>query len=220
MDAKVQTPPAQAERDWWRRLILILTRPAWVFAWVRDDSSEAAGARQEPLTAVVFLSGIGIFLATRTAGTLFDDAEFDWLLLFVEAVFAGLLVGIQNFWVVGWTVYLGGRAADSGASYRQARHVVGLACIPFALELLVVWPVRIAMFGSDAFRSGGSDEGAAQAVFRTIDGLTLAWAVCLLVIGVRALNGWSWPRTLASLTVAGALLTLIVFLFLGVRVGR
>jgi Yip1 domain len=211
---EAQSPPAQAERDWWLRLVLVLTQPASVFVWVRDDSDEAAQARQEPLTAVVFLAGIGIFLSTRTAGRLFDEIEFDWLLVLVEAVIAGLLVGIQNFWILGGAVYLGGRAADSHATYRQARHITGLATTPFVLSLLFIWPVRIAMFGKDAFQSGGSDHGAAEDVFRGFDAAFALWAIVLLVIGVRTLNGWSWPRTFASLAVAGVVFVLISLLFI------
>jgi hypothetical protein len=213
MSAKVESGPAQAERAWWLRLARVLTAPVSVFVWVRDDSPEAASARQEPITAVVFLSGISIFLATRTAGRLFDDIEFDWLLVVVEAVVAGLLVGIQNFWVLGGAVYLGGRAADSAASYRQARHVVGLATTPFVLALVFVWPVRLAMFGADAFRSGGSDHGAAEAVFRAIDVGFLVWCAALVYIGVRALNGWTWARALAGVAVAAVVFTLFALLF-------
>jgi hypothetical protein len=200
----VEAPAGQAEREWWLRLVRVLGAPASVFVWVRDDSEEAAAARQEPITALVFLSGISIFLSTRTAGRLFDDIEFDWLLVVVEAVVAGLLVAVQNFWIMGGAVYLGGRAADSAASYRQARHVTGLATAPFVLALLFVWPVRLAMFGADAFRSGGSDHGAAEVVFRTIDVGLLAWSAMLVYLGVRALNGWSWLRALAGCAVAGA----------------
>lgn len=215
MDTQLDNPPAgQAERDWWLRLVLVLTQPASVFAWVRDDSTEAATARQEPITAVVFLSGIGLFLSTRTAGRLFDEIEFTWLLVFVECVLAGLLVGIQNFWILGGAVYLGGRAADSGASYRQARHVTGLAGAPFVLSLLLVWPVRIAVFGSDVFRSGGSDHGAVEDVFRGLDAAFALWAVVLLAVGVRTLNGWGWLRTFASLAVAGVVFALIALLFI------
>jgi hypothetical protein len=216
MSVEAQSSPAQAERQWWFRLLHVLTAPTSVFVWVRDDSDEAAGARQEPLTAVVFVSGISIFLSTKTAGRLFDEVEFDWLLVAVEAVIAGLLVGIQNFWVMGGAVFLGGRAADSAASYRQARHVTALATTPFVLALVFVWPVRLAMFGADAFRSGGSDHGAAEAVFRAIDVGFLAWTAALLLIGVRALNGWAWERTLAGLAVAGAVFALVVLLFVGV----
>ncbi len=216
MTAEAQSPPAQTERDWWLRLALVLTAPTSVFAWVRDDSDEAAAARQEPLTAVVFLAGVSIFLSTRTAGRLFDEIEFDWLLVLVEAVVAGLLVGIQNFWIVGGAAYLGGRAADSAASYRQARHVVGLATAPWVLSLAFVWPVRLAMFGRDTFRTGGSDHGTAEWVFRGFDAGFLAWSVVLIIVGIRALNGWPWTRTLASLAVAAVVLAAVAFLFVGI----
>ncbi len=212
MSAEAQSP-ATLERDWWLRLALVLQSPVSVFAWLRDDSDQAAAARQEPLTAVTFLAGISIFLSTRTAGRLFDDFEFDDLLLVVECVVAGLLVAIQNFWILGGAVFLGGRTADSVATYRQARHLVGLATTPFVLALVAVWPVRLAMFGSDVFRSGGSDRGTAELVFRAFDAGFLAWTVLLVVVGVRTLNGWSWPRTLASLAVAGVVAVLLTLLF-------
>jgi len=205
-----------AEREWWLRLVRVLTAPTSVFVWLRDDSAEATNARQEPITAVVFLAGVSIFLSTRTAGRLFDDIEFDWLLVVVEAIVAGLLVAIQNFWVLGGAVYLGGRAADSAASYRQARHLTGLATTPWVLALVFVWPIRLAMFGADAFRSGGSDHGAAEVVFRTIDVGLLAWSAVLVYLGVRALNDWTWARSLAGCAVAGAVFALLVLLFVAV----
>jgi hypothetical protein len=215
MSVKVEVPTGQAEREWWLRLARVLAAPTSVFVWVRDDSAEAAAARQEPLTALVFVSGIAVFLTTSTAGRFFDDFENNnsYLLLLMECIVAGLLVAIQNFWIVGGAVYLGGRTADSAASFRQARHVVALATAPFVVELIFVWPVRLAMFGGDSFRDGGSDHGAREVVFRVLDGGFLAWSLVLLVIGVRTLNGWRWPRTFASLAIAGAVLTLIVLLF-------
>jgi hypothetical protein len=213
MSANAETRPAQAEREWWLRLVRVLTAPTSVFVWLRDDSPEAGGARQEPITAVVFLAGVSIFLSTRTAGRLFDDIEFDWLLVVVEAVVAGLLVAIQNFWVLGGAVYLGGRAADSAASYRQARHLTGLATTPWVLALVCVWPIRLAMFGADAFRSGGSDHGPAEVVFRTVDAGLLAWSAVLVYLGVRVLNGWSWARSLAGVAVAAVVFTLFALLF-------
>lgn len=213
MSAEAETRTGQAEREWWLRLVRVLTAPTSVFVWVRDDSAEAAGARQEPITAVVFLAGVSIFLSTRTAGRLFDDIEFDWLLFVVEAVVAGLLVAVQNFWILGGAVYLGGRAADSAASYRQARHVTGLATTPWVLALLFVWPIRLAMFGADAFRSGGSDHGPAEVVFRTIDVGLLVWTAVLVYLGVRALNGWTWARSLAGVAVGVSVFTLFALLF-------
>jgi hypothetical protein len=219
MSAEIELP-AQAERDWWLRLVLVLQSPASVFVWLRDDSNEAAAARQEPLTALVFVSAISIFLSTGTAAHLKDEFEFDTLTLFVEFVFAGLLIAFQNFWIVGGAVALGGRAADSGATYRQARHVVGLATAPFVLSLLFVWPVRFALYGADVLRSGGSDRGTGENLFHGLDAAFLAWALVLLVIGVRTLNGWSWRRALASLGIAAVVLGLVAFLFVGIPVGR
>jgi hypothetical protein len=216
VSVKAEPRPAQAEREWWLRLVRVLGAPTSVFVWIRDDSEKAADARQEPITALVFLSGISIFLSTRTAGRLFDDIEFDWLLVVVEAVVAGLLVAVQNFWILGGAVYLGGRAADSAASYRQGRHITGLATIPWVLALVFVWPVRLAMFGADAFRSGGSDHGPAEIVFRTIDIGLLAWSAVLVYLGVRALNGWSWARSLAGCAVAAVVFALLVLLFVAV----
>jgi hypothetical protein len=216
MSAQARTRMDPAEREWWLRLVRVLTAPTSVFVWLRDDSAEAANARQEPITAVVFLAGVSIFFSTRTAGRLFDDIEFDWLLVVVEAIVAGLLVAIQNFWVLGGAVYLGGRAADSAASYRQARHLTGLATTPWVVALVFVWPIRLAMFGADAFRSGGSDHGAAEVVFRTIDVGLLAWSAVLVYLGVRALNDWTWARSLAGCAVAGVLFALLVLLFVAV----
>jgi hypothetical protein len=213
VSVKAQSP-ASLEREWWLRLALVLQSPASVFAWLRDDSVEAASARQEPITAVTFVAGVAIFLSTRTAGRLFDEVEFDSLLIVVECVIAGLLVAIQNFWILGGAVYLGGRAADSPATYRQARHVVGLATAPFVVSLVLVWPVRLAMFGRDSFRSGGADHGTAEQAFRAFDAVFLAWAVLLLLIGVRTLNGWSWPRSVASLAVAAVVFVAFALLFL------
>ena len=147
------------ERGWWRRLPLILVRPGEVFAELRDSSDEQAEALSEPMVAVTILAGTAMFLSTATAGQLFDDSEFDWLLIAVEAFFAGVLVAAQNYWLGGAALLLGLRSLGSMARYRTARQIVGLSTAPFVLALVVVWPLRIAIFGGDLFRSGGSDEG-------------------------------------------------------------
>ena len=208
MSARVE--PARGEREWWVRTLLVLQRPREVFEALRDDSAEAATARQEPLTAIVFLAGISIFLSTRTAAHLFDDVEFDALLVVVEAVVAGMLVALQNFWLLGGAVHLGARAADGETSYRQARHIVGLAGMPFVVALIAVWPVRLALYGSDLFRTGGGDAGTPDHVFQGLDVAFIVWSVVLMVVGIRAVHGWTWARSLAAFSLAG------VFLALGV----
>ena len=82
-------------------------------------------------------------------------------------------------------------------------------------------------------RSGQSDEQIRQAyVDRYGESILLkpegsglgilVWAlpVVLLVVGVRTLTGWSWPRTLASLAVGAVVLGLVAFLFVGVPIGN
>jgi hypothetical protein len=194
----------QGERDWWLRALLMLQSPRPVFAALRDDSDEAASARQEPLVAIVGLAGISLVLGTTIAGRLLDDPEYDGLLIAVWAVVAGGIHGVLAYFLVGAAVYLGASFAGGLGSYRRARHVLGFAAVPLALSL-VVWPVRVALFGSDAFRTGGSDTGAANTVFEALEIGFLLWALALLVIGTRMVHGWSWARTLAATALPTAL---------------
>jgi hypothetical protein len=198
------------ERAWWRRAPRLLWRPREVFAALRDENEETIDALSEPIVAITFLAGIAMFLSTATAGSLFDEQEYDWLLVCVEAVFAGGLVALQNYWLGGAALLLGLRCLGSMSRYRRARYVVGLSTAPFVLALAVVWPLRIAIFGSDLFRQGGSDEGAAGAVLTTVDGAFTIWALALVVIGVRTVEGWSWARSTAATAFAAALFALLV----------
>ncbi len=212
MSTRAEAATRPREKDWWRRAVTVLWMPLETFQALREDSPAAAEARQEPLTAVVFLAGISIFLSTQTAGQLFDDQQFDLVIVVVEAIVAGLLVGIQNFWLVGGAVYLGARGNGGEGSYRQARHLVGFSLVPFVLSLVAVWPVRLAIFGSDLFSSGGADDGGGGNVFHVLDAGFLIWSLGLLLLGMRTLNGWSWARSLAALALAGVFVVLFVAL--------
>ena len=90
------------------------------------------------------------------------------------------------------------QALGGQGSYRRARHVVAFASAPLALSL-VLWPLGIAAFGSDLFRSGGSDAGTGGDVFYTAAVACAVWAVVLLAVGIRAVHGWTWGRSLATL---------------------
>ena len=76
-----------------------------------------------------------------------------------------------------------------GITYRQARHVLAFASAPVALSLLVLWPVRLAVYGEDLFRTGGSDHGAGNTAFVVLELLFVAWSLALLVLGLRAVRG-------------------------------
>jgi hypothetical protein len=198
------------ERGWWRRLPLILVRPSEVFAELRDGSDEQAEALSEPIVAVTILAGTAMFLSTATAGQLFDDSEFDWLLIAVEAFFAGVLVAAQNYWLGGAALLLGLRSLGSMARYRTARQIVGLSTMPFVLALVFVWPLRIAIFGGDLFRSGGSDEGTTGYVLNVVDAGFAAWALVLAIVGVRTVEQWSLVRSLGATAFAATLFGLLL----------
>ena len=199
MSTRAETPAggASGERDWWLRALLVLQSPRAVFTALRDDSNAAAHARQEPLVALVYLAGIAGVLATTASGRLLDVPEFDGLLIAVWAFSAGGIYGVATYWLGGAAVYLGARLAGGRGSYRRARHLLGFAAAPLALALLT-WPVRIALYGGDLFRTGGADAGAANRFFDGLELAAIAWMVALIVLGMRVVHGWSWPRSLAG----------------------
>jgi hypothetical protein len=193
MAAHAEAERQSLERDWWLRLALVLQAPRVVFRALRDDSDEAAGARQEPLLLVGFLAGMAGVLSTGAVGHALDDFQLDGVDLALIVFFGGLFYGLAGFFGLGALVYLGENLADGRGSYRRSRHLLGFACVPLALSLLV-WPIRLALYGEAWFRSGGSDQGAGGDLFRALDVAFIAWCAVLLVIGMRELNGWTWRR--------------------------
>jgi hypothetical protein len=200
------------DRDWWLRVPAVLLSPASVFAALRDESRDDMDARSEPVLALVLLAGIAAALGTSTAGTLYDDPEYDALLVAVWAVIAGGFVAFTGYFVAGGALYLGAHGLGSEGSFRRARHVLAFALAPLALSLLLLWPVQLAVFGTDLFRRGGSDEGTAGALFEAAELAFAGWAAVLLLVGVRAVHGWSWWRSLAALGLVALFLAAFAYL--------
>ena len=196
MAVEAQTSAGE-DRLWLTRALLVLIDPRPVFAALRDDSEDAARARQEPVLALVGLAGIASILWTSVAGRVMDDPAFDGLVVAVWAFIGGAFYGLFAYFAVGALLYGGLRAAGSLGSYRRARHLLAFACAPLALSL-VLWPVRLALYGSDNFKSGGSDSGTGGAIFEGIETAVVLWCFALLVLGIRTANGWSWRRTLVA----------------------
>lgn len=191
----------QLEKDWWRRTLLVLRDPTTVFAALRDDDSEAAAAaRQEPMLALIWLTGIALVLGTNAAAHLFDDFEMTGIVVAVWAFFAGGIYGAVGYFVVGALVLLGIDLAGGGSTYRRARHLLGLACVPLALSL-AMWPFRLGIYGGDVFRGGGSDRGAGNQFFEALELLTIGWSLALLVVGLRTVQRWPWGRALAAASI-------------------
>jgi hypothetical protein len=209
VDADAQAD-ASREPGWFLRTLLVLQRPGAVFAALRDDSDESAEARQEPLLAVFWLAGIAGVLAAPAAQTLLDDPARDGLVVAVWAFIAGGLSGALGYWLFGAFVYGAARALGGQGSYRRARHLVGLAAVPFAVSLLVIWPIAIAVYGGDLFREGGRDSGGGGSVLGWVEAAFGLWCVALVAVGIRAVHGWTWARSLATLALAAAPVVLYV----------
>ena len=200
------------DREWWLRVPGVLLSPRSVFVALRDESREDVDARSEPVLALTALAGIAVALGSSTARTLYDDPEYDALLVAVWAVIAGGIVAFAGYFIVGGALYLGTRGLGSEGTFRRARHVLAFALAPVALSLLVVWPLQLAAFGTDVFRRGGSDEGAAATL---LDGLAVGfalWSAALLLVGVRAVHGWTWWRSIASLALVALFLAAFAYL--------
>jgi hypothetical protein len=190
-------------RDWWLRALLVLQRPRPVFAALRDDTREAAAERAEPVLLIILLAGIATVLATSTAAHLNDDGSFGGVLIAVWAFLVGSLNGLFGYFILGAILHGGVKAFGSQGSYRRSRHVLAFAAVPIALSL-VLWPVKLALYGGDWFHTGGRDTGAGGLAFDLLQFAFFAWAAALLVIGVRAVHGWTWPRAGAACAFAVA----------------
>jgi hypothetical protein len=201
------------ESAWLLRALLVLQSPRAVFAALRDDSDDAARARQEPVTALVGLAGIAGVLWTPVAGRLLDDPAVDELLVAVWAFVGGGFYGLFAYFAGGALLFAGLRSAGGAGSFRRARHLLAFALAPIALSLLVVWPLRLASYGSDIFRTGGDDGGGGDAVFSALQLGFVAWAAALLVVGTRAVHGWPWRRALEGVAIAAAVPALLAAAF-------
>ena len=175
-------------REWWLRAVAVLAHPQATFAALRDDSDEAAESRQEPILAIIFLAGIAGILSTSLAGQLMDDTAFDNLNVVVWAFIGGGIYGALVYFVGGLFVFALGRGIGANCSFRQARHVVGLASVPLVVSLVLVWPVRLVIYGDDVFRSGGSDTGAGDKVFELLVLVSFAWSLALVAVGLIELR--------------------------------
>jgi hypothetical protein len=202
-----------SQRAWWLRALMVLQAPRPVFAALRDDSPDAEDARSEPVTALVFLGGIaGVLLAPRF-GRLYDDYALDGLDVVVIVIFAGSIYGFFSFYVLGWTLSLGIRAAGGKARARRCRHLLAFAAAPLALSLVVVWPLRLALYGGDLFREGGSDSGAVGETLRWLCIACALWSLALLVYGVRTVQRFGAARAVGASAFAVGLVALVLGLW-------
>jgi hypothetical protein len=199
-----------ADRLWFLRAVAVLQAPRPVFAALRDDSEAPAAARAEPVLALTILAGMGLLLLTPEASTALDSSDYTWMVFAIWLFIVGGVTGAFVLWAVGGLLYLAATWLGSLGSYRRARHVVAYALAPLALSLVVMLPLRLALFGRDTFLLDGSDSGRKGLAVALLGWAFAAWSVGLLVVGVRAVHAWTWARaaaTVALVAVAIAVLT-------------
>ena len=212
------SPETQSRRDkeWWLRVLAVPQSPRAVFAALRTDSPGDAEARQEPVLALVILAGIASVLLAPSTGRLLDQDLVDNSLAVVAVLvfFQGAIYGAATYWLGGAALYVGLKGAGSRGTYRRARHVLAFAAVPLVLGLILVWPIRLAIYGGDTFRSGGSDTGSGVVVFEVLLAAFGAWAVGLLVYGISVVERWTLVRALVSLglMVLGIVIVTLPFL--------
>ena len=187
----------------------VLVRPRVVFLALRVEDEEDIEARQEPILLVTLLAGMAGVLLSPTWGTLLDQSSVDGLVVAVLTFIGGVFYGAAGYFVIGGALYLGARSVGSLGTWRLARNVLAFGCVPLALSLPLTLPVGLAAFGGDLFRDGGADGGRGGDVYFAYRLLFVAWALVLLLVGVRTTYGWSWLRSLAALV----LLVLFLALF-------
>src|ERR687896_25530 len=169
------------------------------------DVTESSRERKWWLRVLAVLSSPrAVFVALRDA-----------LLIAIWTFIFGGIYGFVGYFVFGGALYLGARALGGLGDFRRARHVVAFAAAPLALSLLVLWPLEIAFYGRDLFRSGGDDHGTGETIFSALELGFALWAAALLLVGVRAVHGWTWSRSLGAL----ALVALFVAAFAYVTSG-
>ncbi len=201
------------DRAWWLRVPAVLLSPRPVFHALREDDPDDVAARSEPILAIVLLAGAAIVLATPTAGQLLDNADYDALLVAVWTFVAGGIYGAVGYFLLGFAIFFGARLLGSLGSFRRERQIVAFALVPLAVSLLVLLPLRLALYGGDTFRDGGADEGTGEAVLLGLQLGFAAWSLGLLLLGVRVVHGWDWVRSTAVVLAAAALLAAIVGVF-------
>jgi hypothetical protein len=201
-------PAAELEPDVWRPTLQIVHRPAAAFELLRDETSEMVSALQEPLIALVWLAGIAGVLTSSVAVNPLDQSTVDGLTFAAFAFAAGGAYGLIAYFLVGGALYVGVRGQGSEASYRLARHVLAFSSAPVVLTLLLVWPIRLALYGGDLFHAGGSDGGTPNAVFGGILAVFGIWSLALLALGVRVVYEWSWSRALGAVLLSVVVLGL------------
>ena len=149
---------------------------------------------------IIGLAGFAGVLATPVARHLLNDPSASLSLIPVWVFLGGAAYAVAVYWLGGGLLYGAARRFGGLGSFRRARSVLALSSAPLALALFTLWPVRIAIYGQNLFRTGGDDWGPGDRTFGGLLYFAFAWVwILLLVIGVRSVDAGAghdhWRRS-------------------------
>jgi len=214
VNAEAQPVSEQSpEKRWWLRTLAVFQSPRPVFAALRDESKRDMEAREEPVLAIILLAGIAAILLAPETGRLLDESLVDdsIAVLAVLVFLTGAIYGAFAYWIGGAFLYVGLRGAGSKGTYRRARHILAFAAVPTVLGLVLVWPIRLLVYGADSFRTGGDDNGVGPLLFDLAEGAFVFWSLGLLIYGIAVVERWRLLR--GAVAVALAVLAILVLTF-------
>ena len=194
-----------AIREWCRRVPKFVTEPRTVFAALAETDDADVDARSEPVLLITILAGMACVMLTPAWGTVMDDSTVDTLVLVVVTFVGGLFYGAAGYFLLGLALWLGAKAVGVETPFKIARQIVAFAAFPLALAFVVLVPTIAIAFGSDWFRTGGSDEGSGRAVVTAIGLAFVAWSAVLVALGLRTAFRLPWRGVLGALLLAGVL---------------
>jgi hypothetical protein len=182
---------------------MLVTHPRAVFEALRETDELDVASRSEPLLAITILAAVAAVLLTPAWGTLMDERDATEAI--IVTFLAGLFYGAAGYFLLGLVVWFGAKAAGVDARFRIARQIVGFSALPMAISLAVIVPAILFAFGGDWFRTGGSDEGAGEAIVVAIGLAFAAWSLGLVAVGLRTTFRLPWQGVVGAIGLAAIL---------------
>lgn len=157
----------------------------------------------------VLSSLLGVSMAFAMAWVVhLGDSATNLFTIVSAGTLSGIPLGIVFILVSGKLLANGSRLLGAKASARDSRAVVSYASVPVVLSLVFVFPLEIAIFGTDFFGTNPPPMALKPEVYWGLmgfDTLAVLWSLILLHRGVMVLSGFGSMKS--------SVLTLMVALF-------
>ena len=137
----------------------------------------------------MILAGIAVILLAPETGSLLDDREVDSGSVVAVLIFlTGALYGAVAYWIGGGAALPGLRGAGGDGTLPAARHILAFAAGPIVLALLLVWPLRLAIYGSDSSARAVTTRRRAPGSSSCSRSRSSLWSLGLMVYGISVVD--------------------------------